>query len=86
LLQEGTRQFSHDSLRLNRHMKSGTYPPPRSVPLYGNPRLTEATVRRDRRFGNCPKVEMNGSKMLQDSDRWRAVTLQNGLPAIFEGT
>ena len=26
---------------------------------------------RDRQFGNCPKVEMNGSKMLQDSDRSR---------------
>jgi hypothetical protein len=27
---------------------------------------------RDRQFGNCPIVEMNGSKMLQDSDRWRS--------------
>jgi len=33
------------------------------------PHLTRATVRRDNQFGNCTKVEMNGSKMLQASDR-----------------
>jgi hypothetical protein len=66
----GTRQFFRDSLRLNGDLKSETCPPPRSVPLSGN-RLAEATVMRDRQFGNCPKREMNGSKMLQDSDRSR---------------
>ena len=54
---------------VNGDLKSGTCPPPRSVPLYGYSHLAEATVIRDRQFGNCPKVEMNGSMMLQDSDR-----------------
>jgi hypothetical protein len=66
-------------------MKSRTCPSPEVGPALRAPYLTEATVRRDKGFGNCPKVEMNSPKMLQDSDRWRGVNAAKQLSrAILE--
>jgi len=48
--------------------------PIRSLPISG------VTLQRDVKSANCPKVEMYGPKMLQDSDRsWRMASGPSGL-------